>query len=209
MENYDYKQIIRDKIYSESNIPAIYLREDVKLSPEEVDIAAFMRLKNIHDNCIRFVRERWNLNLYSSNVGNGKTTWAVKIMKQYINTWACLYDLDCLYINVPEFMSLRKRSFNNSTASAQYDELEERIKEAKLVIFDEIASKHSSEFDEDLLYRLINHRVYGGKSTIYTSNILPDELRKMLGERIADRITGSPNTVNIELKGGSRRDITF
>lgn len=206
-QTYDYRDIVRAKLYKNSNIPSIYLNTDTSLRPENVDVPAFDRLLNIKNQCARFVREHWHLNLYSSNVGNGKTSWAVKIMKNYIDTYACMYDIDCLFINVPEFMDMRKRSI--TCYNPQYAELEKRAKEARLVIFDEIASKHSSEFDEELLYRIINYRSSNGKSTIYTSNVLPEELSKLLGARIADRIAGSPNTVNIELKGGSRRNIEF
>lgn len=200
------RELVRNKIYKNSNIPLIYLKSDLGLKPESEDRPAFMRLKNIHDDCVRFVRQNWHLNLYSNNVGNGKTTWAIKIMKNFIDTYACNYDLDCIFINVPEFISLKKRSFSSPEAAAMFNQFEERILNARLVIFDEIASKQSSDFDEDLLYRLINHRTSNGKSTIYTSNVLPEELRKLVGERIADRITGTPNTANIELKGGSRRE---
>lgn len=203
------RKLNREHIYKNSNIPPVYLNRELALRPEAEDRPAFIRLKNIHDDCVRFVKQHWNLNLYSSNVGNGKTTWAVKIMRNYIDTYACNYDIDCLFINVPEFMNLRKRSFGNYDLTQYYNELEQRVMNARLVIFDEIASKQSSEFDEDLLYRLVNYRSTNCKSTIYTSNVTPEELKTMLGERIADRISGSPNTANIELKGGSRRAIEY
>ena len=202
---FDYKEIIRQNIYKNSNIPLRWLNKDIPLQPEVVDESAFLRLKHIMDESPRFVRENWNLNLYSSNTGNGKTSWAIKIMKNFIDNYACVYDLDCLYVNIPEFMNLRRNSFNNYAAQLQYQELERRIKEARLVIMDEVASKQASEFDIELLYQLVNYRSTNQKSTIYTSNIKPHELRKLDGDRIADRITGTPNTVNIELHGGSMR----
>lgn len=204
--DYDYVPNLRDDIYKASNIPAIYLNTDIALYPEDCDIEAFQLLKKIQDQCIRFVKERRNLNLYSSRVGNGKTTWAVKIMKNFIDTFACVYDSDCLFISVPEFILLSK-NFSDE-AQQRYNSLKTRAMTARLVIFDEIASKHSTEFDELTFHTIISHRIYSGKSTIYTSNVLPQDLKKLLGERIADRITGS-NTINIELKGGSRRDTTF
>ena len=202
---FDYKEIIRQNIYKNSNIPLRWLKKDTPLRPEVVDEAAFRRLKHIMEESPRFVREHWNLNLYSSNTGNGKTSWAIKIMKNFIDNYACVYDLDCLYVNIPEFMNRRRNSFNNYAAQLQYQELERRIREARLVIMDEVASKQASEFDIELLYQLVNYRSTNQKSTIYTSNIKPEELRKLVGDRIADRITGTPNTVNIELHGGSMR----
>lgn len=203
------REIMRKHYYAESNIPPVYLNSKIELRPETVDVPAFRRLKKIHDESDRFVKQHWNLNLYSSDVGNGKTSWAIKIMKNFIDTYACNWgNYDCVFINVPEFMHLAK-SFDSPEAQQKYNNLKARAMTASLVIFDEIASKRSSEFDEQMLYTLINHRINYSKSTIYTSNVLPEDLRKLLGERIADRIAGAPNTVNIELKGGSRRNTTF
>ena len=204
----DYcRALIKEHIYLDSNLDASWIKKDIQLSPEDVDFDAFTRLKHIHDDCGRFVKEGWNLNLYSKNVGNGKTSWAIKIMKNFIETYACNWgNYDCLYISIPEFMALSKDfSFE---AQAEFRELCKRIKSYSLVIFDEIASKHSTEFDELLLYTLINYRINNQKSTIYTSNVLPEELKKLIGERLADRIAGADRTVNIELKGGSRRKAT-
>ena len=199
-------EIMRNYIYKNSNIPSYYLSKEIALFPQEIDLDAFHRLKNIENQCIRFVKEHWNLNIYSNTVGNGKTSWAIKIVRAYIDTYACHYgNVDCLYINVPDFMALRKRGFGNCIAQSQFAELEERAMNAKIVIFDELASKQTSEFDEDLLYRIINHRVSNSKSSIYTSNVLPQELKKILGERIADRVISAPNTANVELRGDSRR----
>ena len=82
-QNFDYKEIIRQNIYKNSNIPLRWLNKDIPLQPEIVDESAFRRLKHIMDESPRFVRENWNLNLYSRNTGNGKTSWAIKIMKNY------------------------------------------------------------------------------------------------------------------------------
>ena len=204
-QNFDYKEIIRQNIYKNSNIPLRWLNKNIPLQPEIVDESAFRRLKHIMDESPRFVRENWNLNLYSRNTGNGKTSWAIKIMKNFIDNYACVYDLDCLYVNIPEFMNLRKRSINDYTAQLQCQQLENRIMEARLVIMDAVASKQASSFDMELLYQLVNYRSTNQKSTIYTSNIKPDELRNLVGERLADRITGTPKTVNIELHGRSMR----
>ena len=113
-------EIMRNYIYKNSNIPAYYLNNNINLSPETEDIEAFYRLKNIENQCVRFFREHWNLNLYSNTVGNGKTSWAIKIVRAYIDTYACNYgNVDCLYINVPDFMALRKRGFVESTVKQE------------------------------------------------------------------------------------------
>ena len=82
-QNFDYKEIVKQNIYKNSNIPLRWLKKDIPLRPEIVDENAFYRLRHIMEESPRFVRENWNLNLYSRNTGNGKTSWAIKIMKNY------------------------------------------------------------------------------------------------------------------------------
>lgn len=205
----DYgRALVKEHIYLDSNLDASWIKKDIQLSPELVDFDAFTRLKHIHDNCGRFVKEGWKLNLYSKNVGNGKTSWAIKIMKNFIDSYACNWgNYDCLFINVPQFIVLSK-DFENPDSRVKYADLKSNAMNYSLVIFDEIASKQATEADMQNLFTIIDHRIITGKSCIYTSNVLPEDLKKLLGERIADRITGAERTVNIELKGGSRRKAT-
>lgn len=201
----DYgRALIKEHIYLDSNLDASWINKDIQLSPEVVDFDAFTRLKHIHDHCSRFVKEGWNLNLYSKNVGNGKTSWAIKILKNYVDTYGCNFCSKCLYINVPQLIALSK-DFNNPDSMEKYAELKSHAMTYSLVIFDEIAAKQATETDMQTLFNIIDHRNITGKSCIYTSNVLPEELKKLVGERIADRISGADRTVNIELKGGSRR----
>lgn len=203
----DYgRGLVKEHIYLDSNLDTSWIMKDIQLSPEVVDFDAFTRLKHIHDNIGRFVREGWNLNLYSKNVGNGKTSWAIKIMKNFVDTYGCNFCKKCLYINVPLFIALSK-DFENPDSLEKYSSLKARAMSAdySLVIFDEIAAKQATEADMQTLFSIIDHRITIGKSCIYTSNVLPEELKKLVGERIADRIAGADRTVNVELKGGSRR----
>ena len=206
----DYgRAMVKEHIYLDSNLDASWIKKDIDLFPEVVDFDAFTKLKHIHDNCGRFVKEGWNLNLYSKNVGNGKTSWAIKILKNFVETYGCNFCSMCLYINVPQFIAMSK-DFENPDSMNKYAELKSNAmnRDYKLVIFDEIASKQATEADMQNLFTIIDHRIITGKSCIYTSNVLPEELKKLVGERIADRIAGADRTVNIELKGGSRRKAT-
>ena len=82
--------------------------------------------------------------------------------------------------------------------------LEHRIKKDRLVVFDDIAYRQGSGFDEEYLYTVIDHRYTNNMNSIFTSNATPDEMRKILGNRIADRILDS-RTYKYFFKGGSRR----
>ena len=60
-----------------------------------------------------------------------------------------------------------------------------------------------TEWVRERLVGIINTRVGAGLSTIYTSNLSPEELKEGLGDRISSRVLGSSGV--IEITGADRR----
>ena len=57
-----------------------------------------------------------------------------------------------------------------------------------LIVWDDVAVKSLTAFEQDLLYDFINTRMNNGLSNIFTTNILPENLEAEIGKRIASRI---------------------
>lgn len=74
---------------------------------------------------------------------------------------------------------------------------------AKLLFLDDLGAAKTSEWVEEINYRLINHRYENHLATIFTSNVPPKELGEKLGERVASRLIEMTQTV--VLKGSDRR----
>ena len=53
------------------------------------------------------------------------------------------------------------------------------------------------------LFNIIDYRVLSGKSTLYTSNIRPENLPVNVGKRLTSRILA--NAEILEIKGGDNR----
>lgn len=193
-----------------SRIPQRYAGE-ISLRPTNGDAGNFQLLKKIEDNIEMFIKSHDNLLLSSNIVGNGKTSWAIKILKSFINNYACNYawknQTPAVFINVPEYLSLKKRSITDVSLAEEANRLEGLIYDSKLVIFDDIATKTASEYDKELLYVYINSRTNNLLTTIYTTNVTKDQLEEVLGARIADRIIGYSTVV--ELTGVSLRGVQF
>ena len=80
----------------------------------------------------------------------------------------------------------------------------ERLQNAEMVVWDDIAAVQMSKYDYNILYALIDYRVLSEKANIFTTNaVTEEELSKETGERLAQRIWRT-STV-IELKGKSMR----
>jgi DNA replication protein DnaC len=79
----------------------------------------------------------------------------------------------------------------------------ERFAKSGLLFVDDIGAAKSSEWVEEINYRLVNHRWNNELPTVFTSNVPPKELAVILGERVASRVTGMSATA--VLKGTDRR----
>ncbi len=177
------------------------LHHPIPLKPSPCDIDKFKRLAEIKNNMDDFVCKGKNLYLCSVNTGNGKTSWAIKLMYKYFSlTWEDGIAVRALFINTVELL-LKLKDFNNPI-SAQYREL---IINVPLVIWDDIAITGISSWDYMQLYVLLNERSMRGLANIYTSNCTTlEQLENFVGNKIASRIW-TRDTEIIELEGEDRR----
>ena len=75
--------MLYDTYIKNSRLPIRYLR-DIPLTPSLADEQVFIDLSEIKSNIKSFVDDGKNLLICSNNCGNGKTTMATKILKEYI-----------------------------------------------------------------------------------------------------------------------------
>lgn len=175
----------------------------VRLTPDDVDYDQFVRLANIQDNILEFVTDGHNLYLHSQTCGNGKTTWAIKLLLQYFNeVWACNnFKERGLFINVPTFLTKVKSVIGKP--DEKFEELRNIIDEVDIVVWDDIASTKLSDFDYNTLLTYIDKRTLESKCNIYTGNVSPKELEKYIGQRLTSRVLN--HSAVVELKGADKR----
>lgn len=177
----------------------------VGLSPDSdgTDRDKFVQLKEIADNIEEFVKNGKNLYIHSHICGNGKTSWAIRLMQTYFGAIWHKCDFGChgLYINVPRYLVELKNSI--SKGSGYIDKIQENILNADLVIFDDIGTKTATQYEYDHLLSVINSRIDFGKSCIYTSNMDNTELAEKLGDRLYSRIINM--STDIEFNGIDKR----
>lgn len=193
-----------DCLLRNANIPASRVMPNkLKLRPEDVDLEAFYSLADIKEKIVQFVRNGDNLYLYSNHCGNGKTTWALKLIMKYFNEiWLGNgYKPRGLFINVPTFMNDLRN--NISQKSDKVEKMKKLIGEVDIVIWDDIGAVNIKEFDHLVLLSYIDQRIVEGKSNIYTGNLSANQLEKTVGQRLFSRIWN--NSTRIELKGSDRR----
>jgi len=196
-----------DALYSAALLSDTYKRAMVlNVDDDPVnDYDVFVRLANIEQHIEEFIAEGNNLFIHSSNCGNGKTSWAVRMIKSYLNKIWAKAELGChaLFISVPKLLIELKSDFGKNSSYVQY--IAENIETAEIVVWDDIAAKAGTEYEIDRLFRFIDSRINLGKTNIYTTNLSAQELSLMLGERLHSRICEA--SIDIELKGSDKRKL--
>ena len=104
-----------------------------------------------------------------------------------------------IIVYYPEMLRTLKESFYDDFGLIMND-----LKNADILLLDDIGAERPSEYVCERLYDLINHRYTNMLSTIYTSNLTPFELGDRLGSRIESRVRSAEQ---IKLVGADRRTI--
>lgn len=190
-------------LYKMSRLPEKYCY-NIPLVPGKEDLKSFEALNDFMKSIEERVEAGEGLYIWSEGVGNGKTSWACKIMSYYFRKIAFKSGLENegLYIYLPMFLDDLRMSYDGEP-EADFLELLDMLRNCKLLIVDDIGAEKSSEWVNERLLSIINNRVMRGLSTIYTSNMSLDDLGERMGDRIRSRIRGS--TTEIHLVGKDRR----
>ena len=177
------------------------IRKALLLDVNKIDLQAFTNLNIIKNDIISFAKNGDNIYIYSKIPGNGKTSWAIKLIQSYINKIWAESQLTCrvLFINVPKF----KASISNQ--SDYIDHINRYVNSADIVVWDDIGTKVATEFEHEHLLSLIDSRLLDNKANIFTSNIIPNELSGFIGDRLASRIINTSKS--IEFLGADKRGL--
>lgn len=164
------------------------------------DYNEFMRLAEIKSDIDKFVSHGSQLYICSKETGNGKTSWAIKLLLKYFDTvWAgngfCVRGY---FQHVPTLFNTLK-DFSKS-----HDVLKNTLEIADLIVWDDIASTKASDYDITQLLTILDGRITDGKSNIYTGNVTTKgELENAVGHRLASRVWNRSEI--IEFRGKDRR----
>lgn len=164
------------------------------------DYDSFCVLADIKDDIISFVNDGKNLYICSDETGNGKTSWAIKLLMKYFDSvWAGNgFRPRGYFQHVPTLFNTLKDFSNTHSA------LKSTLETVDLVVWDDIASVQMSAYDNSQLLSLLDSRAMQEKSNIFTGNITKKEsMEKILGNRLASRVWNS--SIVVEFVGKDRR----
>lgn len=192
------KKFKLDLLFEKSLLSEKYKNDlQLRLDEDRKDLDSFQYLKSVQNSIEKFVESGDNLHIHSPVCGNGKTSWAVKLLKEYLFRVWYKSDLVCraLFIHVPRYLLALKDNISEKSDYVKY--VKDNIFTADLVVFDEVATGAFTKFEGENILSIINTRVESGKSNIYTSNLSNSELLDKLGDRLYSRIVNCSQDVTL------------
>ena len=145
--------------------------------------------KTLHKECQKYV-ENWETMknngfgfYFWGNVGAGKTHTATALANELMEKQM----VEVLFLSLPATVARVKKTFDSEVKTAD-SELFERMKHVELLVLDDMGVEKLSDWLEDEIYQLIDHRWKNQKPMIITSNQSLDDLYKHYKPQIASRI---------------------
>lgn len=196
--------------FNDSDIPEGLMFADIKLTPEKGnprDKIAFEQLKKIQDNIDEFVDKSINLFIGGRVTGTGKTSWGVKLLKQYIHNNPEYLNPTSVYVSMPEFMDYLTRTKNSRTHANELAAYIQKLKVCDLLLFDDIGFRPFDDYVQGIMYNITNYRANAKtcSSTIYTSNQSAENLLRIVGGELLYSRIYTNCRYKVSLEGHDRR----
>ena len=112
--------------------------------------------------------------------GSGKTHLAAAIANRIIERGR-----PALFVHVPDLLDHLRAAFSPQ-AEISYDDLFEQVRNAPLLVLDELGSHSATPWAEEKLRQIINHRFTAALPTVITTTAREHELEPYLRTRLTD-----------------------
>lgn len=166
-------------------------------------VAALNKCQDFVQQGMEYIPRGWGL-LFKGPVGTGKSHLGVATVRALIgaypdrfgkpyNSYRVLEDVEypgfrCSFIPVYDLLERLRESYSSRGRKIDYAQLVHRCKRDELVILDDIGAEKPTEWVEEQLYGLIDHRYRCRRSTILTTNCSLTLLESRIGSRALSRI---------------------
>jgi DNA replication protein DnaC len=118
--------------------------------------------------------------LLSGASGCGKTHIAAATVNRVVERGQ-----PALFMVVPDLLDHLRAAYNPG-AEMNYDELFERVRNAPVLVLDDLGAQSATPWAQEKLFQIINHRFNLRLPTIVTTNLTPDQLDERLRTRLMD-----------------------
>jgi DNA replication protein DnaC len=147
----------------------------VNLPPEQRE-----NLKDVFDEALNFAKAPESWLVFAGVNGCGKTHLAAAIANYRLKEGKPVK-----FVVVPDLLDHLRSTFSPESP-VSYDQVFEEVKNAPLLILDDLGKQSTTPWAEEKLYQIINHRYNYQLPTVFTTNCSLDEISSPISSRFAD-----------------------
>ncbi len=149
--------------------------DNPSLKPSEL-----ISLREAFNSAARFAEQPEGWLMLEGTYGCGKTHLAAAVGNERLQRGDVV-----LFITVPDLLDHLRGTFAPSSETS-YDETFERIRNAPLLILDDLGAESSSSWAKEKLFQLLNHRYSHRLPTVVTTNVDLETLDPRIRSRLLD-----------------------
>lgn len=148
------------------------------------------RLRTAVERCAHYAEQPDGWLLLSGTYGAGKTHLAAAIANYRLST----YGEAVMLVTAPDLLDHLRATYG-PTSEVAYDDLFDRIRNAPLLVLDDLGAESPTPWAREKLYQLLNHRYSRRLPMVITTNVDLD----VIDGRIRSRLTEQSLTNSIPL----------
>lgn len=179
IECFDKVSHFKDYIKNDNfdNLDETYYNQPIEVGTNKDPYKTYMHrvIMHIMDGIKNIDKKPYNL-LFMGSVGTGKTFLARAIGAEFIKK-----NKSVLYVNVNEYLNSLKPDYDG-------EPFERYAVLCDLFILDDLGTENTTEFANSKLNYIIDKRLSDNKSTIITTNLMPEGLEKRYLNSMVSRI---------------------
>ena len=141
--------------------------------------------------------------MFTGPVGCGKTHLAAACANELLTR-----QIDVLFLVVPDFLDDLRASYGSQGEFSEAA-LMRRAKSVPVLILDDLGAHNFSQWTQNKLFSLLNHRVNQQLPCIVTSNLGLGQLEEMIGQRTTSRLVEACNFRCLEVERDIRLSKSF
>jgi DNA replication protein DnaC len=137
-------------------------------------------LKFAYDRSLAYAQDPEGWLIFKGGYGCGKTHLAAAIANHRLNLGHAV-----LFINTPDLLDHLRATFSPN-AETGYDERFEQVRNSPLLVLDDLGAQSNTEWAQEKLYQIFNHRYNARLPTIVTTNEELEAIDIRIRSRLAD-----------------------
>lgn len=137
-------------------------------------------LRIAYDNALAYAKEPTGWLLFKGGYGCGKTHLAAAIANYRLSMGHPV-----LFVNTPDLLDHLRAAFSPN-AQTGYDERFDQVRNAPLLILDDLGTQSNTEWAQEKLYQIFNYRYNARLPTIITTNEELESIEIRIRSRMVD-----------------------